>query len=98
MLKPETSTLLNEGDTVTFGKSVGKGDEWLKPVVVLVQLLYSATPFNGLTVPSPASSEKSKPSGRYGRHDSTPSEDPSPDSSDIEEIPPPQSSPTKVIS
>lgn len=90
--------MLNDGDTVTFGKSVGKGDEWVKPVVVLVQLLYAATPFNGLTVPSPSSSEKSKSSGRYGIHDSTSSEDPFSDSSDIEEIPPPQSSPTKMIS
>jgi hypothetical protein len=50
MLKPETSTLLNDGDTVTFGKAVGKGDEWVKPVVAVVQLLYAAT----LSMPLPS--------------------------------------------
>ena len=91
--------MLSDGDTVTFGKQVGKGDEWVKPVVALVQLLHSTPPFNPLTVPSPSSSEKSKSSsGRYGIHDSTSSEDLYSDSSDIEEIPPPLSSPTKMIS
>jgi len=98
MLKPETSTLLSDGDTLTFGKPVGKGNEWVKPVVVLVQLLHSATPYKGITFPSPSSSEKSKSSGRYGIHDSPSSEDPYSDSSDVEEIPAPQSPPTKVIS
>lgn len=96
MLKPETSTLLNDGDTITFGKAVGKGDEWVKPVVAHVQLQCASTPFKALTVPSPPSSEKSSlSSGRYGIHDSTSSEDSYSNSSDTEEV---QSSPTNAIS
>jgi hypothetical protein len=95
MLQPETSTILNDGDIVTFGKAVGKGDEWVKPVVARVQLLHATAPIMALTVPSP-SSEKSK-SGRYGIHEagrSSSSEDSDSNYSDIEEIPAPTLSPS----
>ncbi|CAA7264543.1 unnamed protein product [Cyclocybe aegerita] len=104
MLKSETSTLLNDGDIITFGKAVGKGDECVGPVVVRVELLYSGntqstSTFRPLVVPSTASptSDKSmsKPhSGRYGLDSSPSSSDESYQSgaySDIEEIPPPPS-------
>lgn len=94
-LKPEISTMLNDGDTLTFGKAVGKGDEWVKPVVARVHLLSAnVQPLNPLTIPSPSSSDKSRSSsGRYGIHDSSSSSEDSYSSySDIEEIPPPTSS------
>ena len=94
MLKAETSTLLNDGDIITFGKTVGRGDEWVKPVVALVQLLYAPPPFKALTVPSPSCSEKSRSSsGRYGIHDSISSDDSNSNLSDIEEVTRAQSSP-----
>ena len=85
--------MLNDGDTLTFGKAVGKGDEWVKPVIARVQLL-SANAQPPFTVPSPSSSDKSRSSsGRYGIHDSSSSSEDSYSSySDIEEIPPPPSS------
>ncbi|PPQ88368.1 hypothetical protein CVT25_002114 [Psilocybe cyanescens] len=65
MVKPETSTLLVDGDIVTFGKSVGKGDEMVRPIVARIELLHaghnmsmnnpSSTPFKPLVVPSTTS-------------------------------------------
>lgn len=92
MISPETSIILNDGDIITFGKAVGKGDEWVKPVIARVQLLHASASM-AFTVPSP-SSEKSK-SGRYGIHEageSSSSDSSDSDYSDIEEIPPPPSS------
>jgi hypothetical protein len=104
MLKPESPHLLGDGDIVTFGKSVGKGDECVLPIVARIELCYPGQPgtmFKPLVVPSPSSSEKSSvksASGRYGVKGSpTSSSDESYSSnsgiySDIEEIPPPASS------
>ncbi|KAF8962825.1 hypothetical protein BDZ97DRAFT_1073926 [Flammula alnicola] len=100
-IKPETPTLLADGDVITFGKSVGKGDECVRPVVVRIELLHASgstptSPFKPLIVPSSSSPKSS--SGRYGIHTSpSPSSDESCESpsgiySDIEEIPPPSSS------
>ncbi|KAH9475154.1 hypothetical protein JR316_0012265 [Psilocybe cubensis] len=86
-IKPETSTLLGDGDIVTFGKSVGKGEEMVKPIVARIELIHaghvtSKMPFNPLVVPptnSPVLSGRSvsKPStsGRYGVHTSSSSSD-----------------------
>ncbi|KAF8952464.1 hypothetical protein BDZ97DRAFT_761244 [Flammula alnicola] len=100
-IKPETPTLLADGDVITFGKSVGKGDECVRPVVVRIELLHATastptSPFKPLIVPSSSSPKSS--SGRYGIHTSPSSssdescESPSGIYSDIEEIPPPSSS------
>ncbi|KAF8151653.1 hypothetical protein B0H34DRAFT_810671 [Crassisporium funariophilum] len=85
-LKQETPTLLAHGDVVTFGKSVGKNEECVKPVVARIELLYcgqssmqSTSPIRPLIVPSnasPSMSDKSSAkssSGRYGVHESSPS-------------------------
>ena len=112
-LKPETPTLLADGDTVTFGKSVGKNEECVKPVVARIELLYSGhnnaystSPIKPLVVPcnSSPSSDKSSVksnSGRYGISDASSSSDESSFNSelysDIEEIPPPTSSSSKPI-
>lgn len=97
-LKPETPLLLSNGDFVTFGKSVGKNEECVRPVVVRVELLYSglAPPslIKPLIVPSSPSISVRSASGRYGVHDVSSSDESSSSSnqqySDIEEIPPPQ--------
>lgn len=82
-LKPESPTLLADGDIVTFGKSVGKNEECVRPVVARIELLYSGhnsthstTPIKPLVVPcnSSPSSDKSSlksNSGRYGINDSS---------------------------
>lgn len=82
-LKPETPTLLDDSDIVTFGKSVGKNEECVKPVVARIELLYSGqnsthptSPIKPLVVPcnSSPSSVKSSPksnSGRYGINDTS---------------------------
>ncbi|KDR73058.1 hypothetical protein GALMADRAFT_746842 [Galerina marginata CBS 339.88] len=95
-IKPETPTLLADGDVVTFGKSVGKGDDCVRPVVARIELLHGGQPFKPLVVPKSAS-------GRYGvnRSPSLSSDDSfsshSGIYSDIEEIPPPASSVTKSV-
>lgn len=82
-MKPETPTLLADGDLVTFGKSVGKNEDCVKPVVARIELLYSGhnsthstSPIKPLVVPcnSSPSSDKSSVksnSGRYGINDSS---------------------------
>ncbi|KAG5652359.1 hypothetical protein H0H81_005261 [Sphagnurus paluster] len=104
MLKPETPTQLADGDVVTFGKSVGRHNECVRPVVARIQLL-SEPPFTPITPPKPISYvdltkpttayiDLSKPtSGRYGVYvpGSPSSSDASSgfsDDDDIHEIPP----------
>lgn len=98
---------------MTFGKSVGKNEECVKPVVARIELLYSGSaysttpPIKPLVVPcnsSPASDKSSAKSnsGRYGIADtsSSSSDESSFNSglySDIEEIPAPTSSSSKPI-
>ena len=93
---------------MTFGKSVGKNEECVKPVVARIELLYgghnsaySTSPIKPLVVPcnSSPSSDKSSVksnSGRYGISDASSSSDESSFNSelysDIEEIPAPSSS------
>lgn len=98
---------------MTFGKSVGKNEECVKPIVARIELLYSGNaysstpPIKPLVVPCnlPPASDKSSAksnSGRYGIGDSSSSS--SDESSfnsglysDIEEIPAPTSSSSKPI-
>ena len=74
--------MLADGDIVTFGKSVGKGDECVRPIVARIELLHAGktvaapVPIKPLIVPSPSTppllAEKSPPpkpassGGRYG--------------------------------
>ncbi|TFK63644.1 hypothetical protein BDN72DRAFT_307449 [Pluteus cervinus] len=90
MLKPETPTSVYDGDIITFGKSVGKGDDLVRPVVVKIELLYPSRPasdvFKPLLLPGSsfpfASSSlfgRSK-SGSYGlRESESPSPSPQPE-------------------
>ncbi|KAF9484581.1 hypothetical protein BDN70DRAFT_106163 [Pholiota conissans] len=93
-LKPETPTLLVDGDVITFGKAVGKGDECVQPIITRIELLLdpnTSTTFRTLSLPSSSPSSKGS-SGRYGIHTSSSSSDESAENgeySDIEEIPPP---------
>ena len=97
---------------MTFGKSVGKNEECVKPVVARIELLYSGSaystsPIKPLVVPcnsSPVSDKSSvkSNSGRYGISDtsSSSSDESSFNSglySDIEEVPAPTSSSSKPI-
>ncbi|TFK38509.1 hypothetical protein BDQ12DRAFT_683771 [Crucibulum laeve] len=104
MIIPETAMTLEDGDIITFGKTVGKGEDLVTPVIARVELLYggpgAAPPFSTfkpLVVPAISSSNKSgSSSGRYGVR--VPSSSSSSDDSygasdeaysDIEEIPAP---------
>ncbi|KAH6905287.1 hypothetical protein BKA70DRAFT_1293900 [Coprinopsis sp. MPI-PUGE-AT-0042] len=75
MLEPELPMILSDGDVITFGKTVGRNEECVRPVVVRVELLrHPATDvFRPLFVPSPASDKAS--SGRYGIYVSSGSSD-----------------------
>ena len=42
MLTPETPTLLADGDIITFGKSVGRNNELVRPVTARVELLFGS--------------------------------------------------------
>lgn len=87
ILKPETPALLTDGDVVTFGKAVGKGEECVRPITARVELLYGAQALSSikpLVVPSSStnssplsSSDRSsnKTTGRYGVHSSPSSSD-----------------------
>ncbi|KAG2002460.1 NWD2 [Coprinopsis cinerea AmutBmut pab1-1] len=86
MLKPEEPMLLSDGDVITFGKTVGRNEDSVRPVVVRVELLRNPQPIKPLVVPSPASDKSS--SGRYGIYTSSGSSDEMLDS-EVEEIPAP---------
>ncbi|KXN83006.1 hypothetical protein AN958_01941 [Leucoagaricus sp. SymC.cos] len=99
MLEPEIPNPLSDGDIITFGKSVGRNEEIVRPVVARVHLLHSGpstSTIKPLVVPdsSPSVTNRSH-SGRYGLH--SPSSSSSDEAyngqsdsySDVEEIPPP---------
>ncbi|SJL09210.1 uncharacterized protein ARMOST_12586 [Armillaria ostoyae] len=99
MLRSEMPTALATNDIITFGKTVGRGGDMVRPVVARVEVLYNqpVSAFRPLIVPdSPTNSEGSaKSSGRYGLHvSSSESSSGSDHDSDIEELrsPPPASS------
>ncbi|KAG7087324.1 hypothetical protein E1B28_013301 [Marasmius oreades] len=78
MLKPETPTQLFDGDVITFGKTVGRNGELVRPVVVRLELLLKERPVNPQrhantsflladdSNDTPSTSPKSTSSGRYG--------------------------------
>jgi hypothetical protein len=80
MLKPESPCLLSGGEFVTLGKSVGRGDDMVRPVVFRVEIHHAlSSPLNKLIdLTRSASSErqlspffKLKSSGRYGLKDTS---------------------------
>ncbi|KAI0338449.1 hypothetical protein BDW22DRAFT_1487629 [Trametopsis cervina] len=98
MIAPDTVTFLGDGDVVTFGKSVGRDETLVQPVVARVQFIFpvpslpmtSATPS---AVSSPGTPTRSGSTGRYGLASSPASysSSSSDDESDIEELPAPSS-------
>ncbi|KAI0764225.1 hypothetical protein BD413DRAFT_578545 [Trametes elegans] len=102
-LKPEVPTVLADGDVITFGKTVGRDDYLVRPVVVRVQLIFgrdasprAPSPLPGsLTddAPSPDKASAKSNTGRYGvyPHSSDSSPSTSDGDSDIQEISPPSS-------
>ncbi|KAJ7224478.1 hypothetical protein GGX14DRAFT_425871 [Mycena pura] len=86
-LKPETPTLVDDGDVVTFGKAVGADKGIVRPIAARVELLYGALPpIRPLVVPGGLVRTDQSPfgpfSGRYGVHASS---DASSDSADEHE-------------
>lgn len=83
MLKPESPCLLSGGEFVTLGKSVGRGDDLVRPVVFRVEIHHvQPSPLNKLIdLTRSASSERQlspitklnplKSSGRYGLNDTS---------------------------
>ncbi|KAG6885805.1 hypothetical protein C0993_009565 [Termitomyces sp. T159_Od127] len=102
MLAPETPTRLSDGDIITFGKSVGRYNEYVRPIVVRAELIYGAqestfksvTPAKQVAHVDPSDSSPSRSSsGRYGifSQASSPSDNNSSsmsEDSEIEEISP----------
>ncbi|KAG6812813.1 hypothetical protein H0H92_000271 [Tricholoma furcatifolium] len=89
MLTPETPAKLSDGDIITFGKSVGRNNELVRPVVARVELIYGARDpvFNPITPARQVShidltSSPPRNSGRYGVYDSSDVSD----NSDVEEV------------
>jgi len=83
MLKPESPCLISGGEFVTLGKSVGRGDDLVRPVVFRVEIHHvQPSPSNKLIdLTRSASSERQlsptvklnplKSSGRYGLNDTS---------------------------
>lgn len=93
-LVPEVPNVLADGDTITFGKAVGKEPDMVRPITVHVQLLFNKD-IEPTPVSATASRETSSPktsSGRYGVFlppSDISSSSSSESDSDVEEIPPP---------
>jgi len=89
---PEVPFPLNDGDLVTFGKTVGRNEECVNPIVVRIELLRGTQPIKPLIVPttpsdkSSSSSSSKYSSGRYGVYYSSDERPSSPlnDESDFE--------------
>lgn len=100
MLAPETPTKLSDGDIITFGKSVGCRNEYVRPIVVRAELIYGpqestykpVTPVKQDTHVDLSDSPPSRSSsGRYGIYSQASSDNNSSsmsEDSDIEEISP----------
>ncbi|KAF6752664.1 hypothetical protein DFP72DRAFT_1070233 [Ephemerocybe angulata] len=89
-LKAEVPTRLSDGDTITFGKKVGRhSDDSVQPVVVRTEMVRTIKPLVVPATPSDKSVSRS-PSGGYGVYSSDKLPSPCYDSdSDVEEIQPP---------
>ncbi|PFH53648.1 hypothetical protein AMATHDRAFT_1284 [Amanita thiersii Skay4041] len=100
MLQPESPCALRGGEYVTLGKSVGKGDDLVRPIVFRVELHRTESDLSpGLTkkpssesVASDSAVVSRSGSGRYGLNDSSSSSDEmscymNESFSDIEELP-----------
>jgi pSer/pThr/pTyr-binding forkhead associated (FHA) protein len=109
IIPSEILVQVNDGDTITFGKSVNRNNEVVRPVVARIELIYQTPPR------TPVSLAKPSTSGRYGlRLSNTSEEDDSSQSessievsgfsdqssdheSDIVEIPPPLAAISSVV-
>ncbi|KAJ7584753.1 hypothetical protein C8J56DRAFT_1088499 [Mycena floridula] len=106
MLAPELATPLADGDILTFGKSVGKNDGLVRPVVARVELIQAIPAVVPATTMKPVIVADDEPraspkSGRYGIFmPSSGSSDGSSDhiDSDIEELPSPPSAKSSLPS
>lgn len=89
-LKPEVAFQLSDGDIVTFGKTVGRHEECVRPVVVRVELVRNPQAIKPLVVPSTPSDKSSTSSmkhssGRYGVYPSSSSDERPASSMDMED-------------
>ncbi|KAF5353815.1 hypothetical protein D9758_010573 [Tetrapyrgos nigripes] len=82
MLKSETPTRLEDGDSITFGKSVAKTPEnVVRPITVKVELLYGSSsaysylPLRSSRTPHLSIPQLSPSSGRFGVHGPSRSDD-----------------------
>lgn len=66
MLERDVPAALSDGDIVTFGKTVGRNEEVVRPVVARVQLIYGSAPIKPLVVPDSPSLANKSHTGRYG--------------------------------
>ncbi|XP_006456466.1 hypothetical protein AGABI2DRAFT_181081, partial [Agaricus bisporus var. bisporus H97] len=69
MLERDLPTALSDGDIVTFGKTVGRNEEVVRPIVARVQLIHgspSTSPIKPLVVPDSPSVANRSHTGRYG--------------------------------
>ncbi|EKM51422.1 uncharacterized protein PHACADRAFT_263539 [Phanerochaete carnosa HHB-10118-sp] len=102
MIKPDSPSVLADGDTITFGKAVGRDESIVSPIIAKVRLLFgtlppSPEPASSITPATPAAPTAAvhTSSGRYGIYTPamTSSSSDSSESEDIEEIPPPSQAP-----
>lgn len=98
MIKPDIPSVLADGDTITFGKAVGREDSLVRPIIAKVRLLFGAPPPSSESASSSAPATPAAPtaavhtsSGRYGIYTPamTSSSSDSSESEEVEEIPPP---------
>lgn len=98
MIEPQVPKTLSDGDVITFGKSVGRDDTLVRPVIARVSLIFGTTPSPESSPAPPILRASSAYSGRFGVYphssSSSSSRSSSPSSaaegdSDVEEIPRP---------
>ncbi|KAI0697988.1 hypothetical protein BC835DRAFT_1336357 [Cytidiella melzeri] len=95
---PDVFISLEDGDIITFGKSVGRDETLVRPMIVRIRMLFSlsslpaspTTPLSTVAAASPTSAVRAASTGRYGLALSvaTDSGSSSDDDSEIEEYSP----------
>ncbi|GJE95253.1 hypothetical protein PsYK624_114360 [Phanerochaete sordida] len=96
MIKADTPSVLADGDTITFGKVVGREDSIVRPIIAKVRLLFGApaspssesTSSQAPTTPAAPTAALHTSSGRYGIYTPamTSSSSDSSESEEVEEI------------
>lgn len=90
-INPQQPTPLADGDVLTFGKTVGRDETLVRPVVARVGLVRASVSTSSAS-DLPALASPSRPSGRYGIYDVgllSSGSDSSDSESDVEEVPMP---------